>query len=105
MHRLEVFVKMRLMGVEGPTEVKALKVDKAAEIGAEMIGEFFIYSIAASVILLEYWRSSRREQSQDEAQDTQIAQLHKTVGRLDGEVTELRKRLEQLESRPGTKRG
>ena len=98
LHRLEVFVKMRLMGVQGPTEVQALKPDKAAEIGAELIGEFFVYSFAASIVLFEYWRSSQKEQHQDEVQDSKIAKLHVTVGRLDGEVVELKKRLELLES-------
>ena len=45
-HRLEVFAKMRVMGAMGPTHTQPLKKEKA-EVGAEILGETFIYTIAA----------------------------------------------------------
>lgn len=105
-HRLEVFVKMRLMGAEGPTHVKPLNPDQAAKIGAEMIGEAFVYGVAASAILFEYYRGKRKEAAIDEEQDTKISLLLNRLDHLNGEVTDIKKKIEHLEqnSKPPKKK-
>ena len=96
-HRLEVFVKMRLMGATGPTEVKSLKEEKAVELGAEMIGEMVIYTIASSAILFEYYRGVRKGHALDETQDQKIAKLSDKLHKLDREVNVVKRTLHQLE--------
>lgn len=72
LHRLEAFAKMRTIGGTGPSRVQPLKREKAIEVGAEILGEAFIYTVAASAILLEYWRSSRKEAILEAEQDRDI---------------------------------
>ena len=88
---------MRLMGAEGPTHVKPLNPDQAAKIGAEMIGEALVYGVAASAILFEYERGKRKEAMIDKEQDTKISQLVKKLDQLNGEVMDVKKKIEVLE--------
>ena len=97
LHYLENFVKMRLMGVSGPTEVRALKEEKAVELGAELIGELFIFSTAASFFVYEYYRSVKKEQQRDDTQDSDIDLLQKTLEKVSGEVREIKEKLHLLE--------
>lgn len=97
LHKLEMFVKMRLMGVMGPTEVQPLKEEKAVEQGAEIIGELFLYSIAAGFLLFEYYRGVRKERAQDFKQDTEISVLQSQLEKLTKEVEGVRTELHSLE--------
>ena len=95
---MEVFVKMRLMGVSGPTQVKALSDEKAVQIGAEIIGELVVYTIASSAIIAEYIRSSRKGQAVEETQDQKIAKLHDRLHKLDREVNIVKRKIKQIEA-------
>ena len=86
LHRLEMFAKMRVVGATGPTHVQPLKEEKAIEIGAEILSETFIYAVASSIILYEYWSSRRKAAAQEAEQDRDIdvlqAKLIDTENRL-----------------------
>ena len=93
LHHLEIFVKFRVMGASGSVEYALLSEERAAEIGAEMIGEFFVYGTAASLILYEYWKSVQRGQEKDESQDEKIRKLDSKLTELEIEVQKLQKQL------------
>ena len=99
-HRLEMFVKMRTMGVKGPTQVHALKEDQAAQIGADLIGEMFVYGTAALAIVYEYWRSTKRDQVKDLSQDEQIMALYNRVTELNKEIKDVKNKVSVLEQNP-----
>ena len=90
-------MKMRLMGVAGPTEVQPLREEKAVELGAEIIGEAFLYSIAASFLMFEYYRGVRKEQKKDDSQDSQILRLGDRLKELDKEMREVKTKIDGLE--------
>lgn len=98
LHHLEVFVKMRLMGATGPTQVRALNEEKAVELGTEIIGEMVIFTIASSAILYEYFRSVRKGQAVEDTQDQKIAKLNDRLRKLDREVNILKRTLHKLEA-------
>lgn len=58
-HWLEVNVKMRMLNLGKPKDVKKLDENAAIDLGADLLGEFFIFSIAATTITLEFMRQSR----------------------------------------------
>lgn len=101
-HKLEVFVKMRWMGTTGPTHAKPLSDERAAELGAEIIGDTFVYAVAASLIIFEYHRSVRKEQAAEETQNSEIARLSESVGRLENELQNIRNSIENLSSKSNT---
>lgn len=67
-----MFAKMRVVGGTGPTHIQPLKEEKAIELGAEFLGELFIYTVASSIIMFEYWRSSRNEAAKEAEQNEDI---------------------------------
>ena len=96
LHWLEVFVKMRWMGTTGHTQIKRLSEDMAAELGAEILGDTFVYSVAASVIIFEYYRSKKKEQDAEDTQNTQIAKLNDSIRKLEREMKDVKKRLDNI---------
>lgn len=101
LHYLENFVRMRLMGVSGPTEVQPLKEERAAELGADILGELFLYGTAAGYLTYEYYRSVKKEQDRDNTQDSDIDSLQESLKRVSSEVREMREKLLLLEQSVG----
>ena len=58
-HWLEVNVKMRMLNRGKPREVAKLDQNTAIELGADLLGEFIIFTVAATTLTLEYMRQSR----------------------------------------------
>jgi PREDICTED: similar to ENSANGP00000017479 len=55
-HRLEVTIKLRLLNINKPKQIQKLNEAEAIELGAELLGEFIIFGVAAMTITLEYMR-------------------------------------------------
>lgn len=85
------------MGATGATHIRPLKEEKAIEVGAEIIGEAFIYSVAASFIMYEYWRSSRKEATLEAEQDREIDVLQDKLRNMEQIITEIESRILRLE--------
>ena len=47
-------MRLRIMGMKGKVEYKPLSEERAVEIGSEILGETFLYSMAAACIVYEY---------------------------------------------------
>ena len=92
-------MKMRWIGTTGPTHVKPLTEERAAELGAEIIGDTFVYSVAASLIIFEYVRSKKKEQDAEDTQNNQIAKLNDSMRRLEREMKDIKKRLSDMDSK------
>lgn len=88
---------MRVMGATGPTHIKPLEEDKAVEIGAEILGEAFIYGVAASFLIFEYWRSSRNEAQLEAEQDREIDVLQEKLKNVEQMLDTMNCRITQLQ--------
>ena len=97
LHRLEMFVKFRLMGAKGHVEYAPLSEEKAVEQGAEMLGELFIYGTAAGYIVYEYWKGVKKEHKKDSSTSDNITELQDKIRQLDNEVAQLTTRIRSLE--------
>ena len=102
LHRLEMFVKFRLMGAKGKVEYVPLSDEKAAEVGAEMLGEAFLYSVAASYMLYEYYKSIKKGIEKETNTSDNISDLQEQIATLANRVEQLAltvdNKLEQLPS-------
>ena len=58
--RMEVNFRIRLLGHQTKA-IKPLSEEKAVAQGAEVLGEGVIFGIAAGLLLLEHWSSSKKE--------------------------------------------
>lgn len=87
-HWVDVNIRMRMLGLSRATEVQRLNEEMAVELGAEMLGEFVIFSIAASTIYFEYQRSAVKEKLKEEEKQREVLELQQAVTEL-GIVTEV----------------
>ena len=55
-HRAEVTFKMRSLNLKKPTKISNLSETAAIELGAELLGELVIFTIAAFTVTFEYRR-------------------------------------------------
>lgn len=76
---LEVNVKMRLLNLGKPSEVPKLNENMAIELGAELLGETIIFSIAAITLTAEYVRSSIKEREKETARQEYFNNLEKSL--------------------------
>lgn len=74
-HRIETTVKLRILGLKKTQEVKPLKPEIAVDLGADMLGELIVFSVAASTIWLEYKRQSRNDQRKEDTQNDRLSEL------------------------------
>ncbi|PIK41327.1 hypothetical protein BSL78_21805 [Apostichopus japonicus] len=91
-HWLDVNLRMRILGLGKATEVAPLSEEAAVELGAEMIGETFIFTVAVGCLAFEYWRQARKEAKHENKQTD-------AIDRLESRVNELGMLLEQQDAR------
>ena len=106
---LQMNVKMRVMGSTGKVQVTRLNEETAVELGAELIGEFVIYTVASAGIVAEYYRSSKKEQERQSFQDKSLEELQSKVKYLELNVEQQAAQLREVnrlvQSMRGTQTG
>lgn len=55
-HRLEVTFNMRALNLKKPQKIPKMSETAAIELGAELLGEFIIFGVAATTVTFEYKR-------------------------------------------------
>ncbi|XP_067626768.1 optic atrophy 3 protein homolog [Eurosta solidaginis] len=58
-HWCDVTVKMLLLNLRRPVKVEPLNEAKAIELGAEILGDFIVFLIAATAVVIETTRQSK----------------------------------------------
>jgi len=58
-HWMDVNVRMRMLNLGKPKDVKKLDENAAIELGADLLGETIIFVVAATTLTMEYIRQSR----------------------------------------------
>ncbi|XP_035732071.1 optic atrophy 3 protein homolog [Vespa mandarinia] len=102
-HWAEVKGKMYMMNLGKPTKVAKLNEAMAIELGASLMGEVIIFSLAGACVMLEYNRQVTKEAKKEEARSAQIQQfiddinsLQQNSIQLKSEVLSLRNTVVQL---------
>lgn len=81
------------MGVKGKADYKPLTGERAVELGSEILGETFLYSIAAGYIVYEYWRSVKKEHMKEDVQNLHISELQAQTANLERQLAGLQQTL------------
>ncbi|XP_014252641.1 putative OPA3-like protein CG13603 isoform X2 [Cimex lectularius] len=102
----EVKMKMWVMNMGKPVDIPQLNEAMAIELGANLLGETIIFSIAAVVLFLEYARQVRKETKKEEGRQREITELSEalqnvtfTVEKQGVELKELRRKMVDLETK------
>ena len=75
LYRLDMFVRLRVMGLAGPAKVHPLEEEMAIETGADLLGEIIVFGFGVTIIALEYARQQRKEARREQNQSDQIGNL------------------------------
>lgn len=81
-HWAEVKAKMYVMNLGKPTKVAKLNEAMAIELGANLIGEVIIFSVAGACLILEYNRQSTKEAKKEEIRQMQIVKFTEDIQAL-----------------------
>ncbi|KAG9096668.1 hypothetical protein FRC06_008438 [Ceratobasidium sp. 370] len=87
-HRTEVQLRTSIMG-EPAKNIKPLSETRAIQNGANSLAEAFLFSVAATLILAEAWRSNRSQARRRDNVDDQLDDLR-------SEVRELRSQMQAM---------
>lgn len=78
----EVRVKMYMMNLNSPTHVTPLNETMAIELGASILSEAIIFSIAATLLLCEYTRQVRKEEVKEDARRDELNHMQYSIEEL-----------------------
>jgi hypothetical protein len=79
---MEVKMKMISLNLGRPTAVPKLTDAMAIELGANLLGETIIFAIGAALLVLEYQRSSRKDQLKEQMMMQEKLELQMTINEL-----------------------
>ncbi|KAI8974236.1 OPA3-domain-containing protein [Trametes punicea] len=94
MYQTEARLRTNLLG-EPAKHVRPLSETRAIENGANALAEGFLFSVAASLILAETWRSSRNQSKRRDAVDESLDSLKTSVQELKERLDTLSREHEQ----------
>ena len=95
-HSFETNIKMKLLGFGKTKEVKPLNEEMGVELAAEMLGEMFIFSIAAGTIYFEYKRQQWKEQDKENVQNSRLAELEEVVLSMESQMEKQNTKIKHL---------
>ncbi|BBN09080.1 optic atrophy 3 protein [Marchantia polymorpha subsp. ruderalis] len=89
-HKFQVNLQRRIYGHATNVEIRPLDEEKAVQAASDFLGEFVVFSIGGGLLVFEVQRSARSEARKEEARKQEVEGLR-------SEVTDLMRRLEDLE--------
>lgn len=98
-HYIEVIVKAKMLNLAKPKEIAKLNEQAAIELGSDLIGEAFMFSIAAATIVFEYNRQTRKIAVEKEALEERLHQIENSNSDNLERSNALELRLKQIESK------
>ncbi|XP_017890699.1 optic atrophy 3 protein homolog [Ceratina calcarata] len=96
-HWAEVKAKMYVMNLGKPTKVAKLNEAMAIELGANLMGEVVIFSVAGGCLILEYNRQVAKEAKKEEARLAQIQLFTDQIENLSQVTTRQENQIQYLE--------
>lgn len=102
LHRNETKLRMSLLG-EKRIKIRPLNDTKAIDQGANFISEFFIFSVAGSLILYENYRSRKKASTARESLADDISVLQHEIEYIKGKLGELNVKLDDYKVPDGYK--
>lgn len=93
-----MFVRLRVMGLAGPVEVRPLQEDVAIETGADLLGEILVFGFGVGIFTLEYIRTQRKEARREQNQTDKIGDLLNKVEVLTRKMDDLDQQMTEMKN-------
>ncbi|KDP24058.1 hypothetical protein JCGZ_25715 [Jatropha curcas] len=96
-HRFTTTVQRRIYGHATNVAIRPLDEEKAVQAAADLIGELFVFTVAAAAVTFEVQRSSRSEARKEEMRIRELQEMKQRDEELAKEVELLKRKLEDPE--------
>lgn len=96
-HRLTTTMQRRIYSHATDVEIRPLNEEKAVQAAVDLLGEFFVFSVAGVALILEVQRSARSEAKKEELRKKDLEGMRQKDEELAKEIELLKKKLEELE--------
>lgn len=102
MHQTDIRLRMSLLG-EKKIKIRPLNDNKAIENGANFLSEFFIFSVAGSLIFYESYRSRKKASNEKDALFDDISTLQSEIEYIKQKLIENNFKLDDYKMPEGVK--
>eukprot|EP00262_Sarcandra_glabra_P008551 TRINITY_DN22089_c0_g1_i1.p1 TRINITY_DN22089_c0_g1~~TRINITY_DN22089_c0_g1_i1.p1 ORF type:complete len:170 (+),score=43.36 TRINITY_DN22089_c0_g1_i1:198-707(+) len=96
-HRFQTTMQRRIYGHATDAEIRPLNEEKAVQAAADLLGEFFVFTVAGAAVIFEVQRSSRSEARKEEIRKKELEGMKQRDEELSKEVELLKHKLDELE--------
>ncbi|KAL7243676.1 hypothetical protein ACSBR1_015982 [Camellia fascicularis] len=90
-------MQRRIYGHATDVEIRLLNEEKAVQAAVDLLGEFFVFSVAGVALILEVQRSARSEAKKEDLRKKDLEGMRQKEEELAKEIELLKKKLEELE--------
>ncbi|KAK4345058.1 hypothetical protein RND71_035234 [Anisodus tanguticus] len=90
-------MQRRIYGHATDVGIRPLNEEKAVQAAVNLLGEFFVFSVAVSALVLEVQRSSRSEAKKEELRRQEMEKLRQRDEALEKEMEGLKRKTQELE--------
>ncbi|XP_065873503.1 OPA3-like protein [Euphorbia lathyris] len=96
-HRFTTTLQRRIYGHATNVEIRPLNEEKAVQAAADLLGELFVFSVAAAAVIFEVQRNSRSEARKEEMRKQVLQEMKQRDEELARELEHLKLKIEELE--------
>uniref|UniRef100_A0A5B7BU06 Putative Optic atrophy 3 protein n=1 Tax=Davidia involucrata TaxID=16924 RepID=A0A5B7BU06_DAVIN len=96
-HRFTTTMQRRIYGHATDVAIRPLNEEKAVQAAADLLGEFFVFSVGGAAIIFEVQRSSRSEARKEEMRRQELQAMRHRDEELAREVALLKHKIAELE--------
>ncbi|XP_024369886.1 uncharacterized protein [Physcomitrium patens] len=100
LHRFQVNLQRRIYGHDTGVAVHPLNPEKAVQAASDLLGEFIIFAVGGTIVILEVQRSSRSEALKEAKMRAELDALRERDNCAFYEIKQLTLRIEELEKSP-----
>ncbi|KAJ8534885.1 hypothetical protein K7X08_016613 [Anisodus acutangulus] len=96
-HRLTTTMQRRIYDHATDVGIRPLNEEKAVQAAVNLLGEFFVFSVAVAALVFEVQRSSRSEAKKEELRRQEMEKLRQRDEALEKEMEGLKRKIQELE--------
>ncbi|KAG8385498.1 hypothetical protein BUALT_Bualt03G0051600 [Buddleja alternifolia] len=96
-HRVTTTMQRRIYGHATDVEIRPLNEEKAVQAAVDLMGEFFVFSVAVAALIFEVQRNSRSEAKKEEIRKQEMEGMRQRDEDLAKEVELLKQKLAEIE--------
>ncbi|KAL5730544.1 hypothetical protein ACHQM5_003351 [Ranunculus cassubicifolius] len=96
-HRFTTTMQRRIYGHATDVEIRPLNEEKAVQAAADLLGEFFIFTVAGAAVIFEVQRNARSEARKEELRMQELEAMRSREEELAKELESLRQKVAEIE--------